>query len=300
MLPGAGKTEEMDPLSPGSHHPVSISADEELPYLQVFTPLLFTSTITAIQPEVETGQEPVLQRHAISVASSPPGLFVATIDMTVNTKTLSIAELVVPRLDPSAISELGPFLEEVLRGGGNSALTRNVGVVTWAMGEWVRKATRRARFWHAVTSELGNAEQLFQCAKAMRQKTRRKRDRGQYDEDGEEYTDGGPDKAHPSKADIVSLMGRTCLDLDLSGVAGNDDNEALIARIQWRVEFDWTGEARNKIGLLLRAPVRWHASDDKGSLAWLPDMFDKLLRDQKDPLEAVKTIVSLMIADGQP
>ncbi|KAI0401100.1 hypothetical protein F4802DRAFT_581876 [Xylaria palmicola] len=314
VLPGSKKESEEesdDPPPPTSHHPVPMTADEELPYLQVFTPLTFTSTITTIPQDAGEDQDPapLLQRHAISVASSPPGLFAAAIDMTVDTKTLSVAALAVPRLDPSAVSELGPFVERVLRGGGNSALTRNVGVVAWAMGEWVRLATRRARFWHAVERELGSgsgsAEGLVRCAKAMRRQntTRRKRGRGYQDDDEERdgETGAATDKsARPSKADVIALLGRTSLDLDLSGVAGGDDDEekALIARVQWLVEFDWTGEARSRIGLLLSAPAKWRASDEKGSLAGLPDMFDKLIQERNDPLEAVKIVVALIVGDG--
>lgn len=282
----AGEGEEKDLSPPVSHHPVPITAEEELPYLQVFTPLTFTSTVTTTtttttrqnNAQEEEGQEqeqepPLLQRHAISVSSSPRGLFFATIDMVVDTKTLSIARLAVPRLDPAALSELGPFLEKTLGGDGP---TRNVGVVAWAMGEWVRVATKRARFWYAVSRELGSTEKILRCAEAMRRGTKRKGrgrevDRG-GDDDGEDEEDGGRgrdgdaggrgDKA-PSKADVIALLGRTSLDIDLSGVAcdgdgggGDDDYESLVARIQWRIEFDWTGEARSKIGLLMSAPAK--------------------------------------------
>ncbi len=259
---GAEKTLETEAPPPTSHHPVPMTADEELPYLQVFTPLTFTSTIATVEAEAREDQEPLLQRHAISVASSPPGLFVATMDMTVDTKTLLVAELAVPRLDPSAIGELGPFVEKILRGGAgnNSALTRNVSVVAWAMGEWVRLATRRARFWHAVEHELGSVEGLVRCAKAMRQGMRRRpRGRPRGDESDDEDEDGSnrPSKTSPSKADVIARMGRTCLDLDLSSIAADDgDDGALAVRIQWHAEFDWTGEARSKIGLLLRAPAK--------------------------------------------
>ncbi len=46
--------------------------------------------------------------------------------------------------------------------------------------------------------------------------------------------------------------------------------------------------------------VTGHASDGKGSLAGLSDMFDKLLRDGRDPLEAVKIVVALVVGDGRP
>ena len=266
---------ETDPFPPVSHHPIPMTVDEELPYLQVFTPLTFTSTIATIEPEAREDQEqPLVQRHAISIASAPPGLFVATIDMTVDTKTLSVSELAVPRLDPSAVGELGPFINKITRTGHggtttNSALTRNVSVVSWAMGEWVRLATRRARFWHAVEHELGSAEGLVRCAQAMRKQGARKKPRGRparddEDEDEEGNPEGNKSKTQPSKADLVARMGRTHLDLDLSSVSGEDDDDddggTLAARIEWCIDFDWTGEARSKIGLLLSAPAKCECS----------------------------------------
>ncbi|KAI0877365.1 hypothetical protein GGS24DRAFT_487903 [Hypoxylon argillaceum] len=300
ILPGSeeAKKEDAELPPPASHHPVPMTAAEELPYLQVFTPLTFTSTVTTIQ-DPQDAQAPLLQRHAISVASSPPGLFMATIDMLVDTKTLAVAALSVPRLEPAAVAELGPFLETMRRGGENSALTRNVGVVAWAMGEWVRVATRRARFWYAVERELGRSARLLRCTEKMRKGARKKgRGRAVDDRDGEEASERGKP---PSKADVIALLGRTSLDLDLSAAAGGEDEEeALTARILWRVEFDWTGEARSKIALLMRAPARWHASDEKQSLAGLPAMFDKLVQEKNDPLEAVKIIAALVVGDGRP
>ncbi|KAI0969493.1 hypothetical protein F4678DRAFT_438851 [Xylaria arbuscula] len=297
-----------------SHHPIPMTAEEELPYLQAFTPLTFTSSMATMEPEAREDREPLLQRHAISVASSPPGLFLANIDMTVDTKTLAISDLGVPRLDPAAVTELGPFLEKILQGkGNNSALTRNVSVISWAMAEWVRFATRRACFWYGLEQELGSAEGIVQCAgRMMRASTKRKpRGRPRGEESGDEDDDNrlnheSDRKAHPSKADVLARMGRTSLDLDLSSVAGEGDDGdgddrnhgVLVARIQWRLEFDWTGEARSRIGLLLCAPAKWRASDDKGSLAGLSDMFDKLLRDGREPLEAVKIVVALVVGDG--
>ncbi|KAJ3563973.1 hypothetical protein NPX13_g8009 [Xylaria arbuscula] len=285
---------ETEPPPPVSHHPIPMTADEELPYLQVFTPLTFTSTIATVESEAQEDQErSLLQHHKISVASSPPGLFVASIDMTVDTKTLAISELVVPRLDPSAVGELGPFINKITHSGRadhttNSALTRNVSVVSWAMGEW---GTTR----HAPRTVLGTRK---------KPRGRHPRDDDNEDEDGEGGGEGHKSKARPSKADVVERMGRTHLDLNLSSVAGDDDDDddngsgRLAARIEWCVDFDWTGEARSKIGLLLSAPAKWHASDGKHSLTGLSDMFDKLLRDGRDPLEAVKIVVALVVGDG--
>ncbi|GAP91458.2 hypothetical protein SAMD00023353_6200390 [Rosellinia necatrix] len=336
--PGVDSAEETERAPPTSHHPVSMTAGEELPYLQVFTPLTFTSTVTTIQPDVGDDDDDdgrtattttTLQRHAISVASSPPGLFAAVVDMLVDARTLAVARLAVPRLDPAAVGELGPFLAGILDGNDNNndnvnskngdvgngqdsatptptpTPTRNVAVATWAMGEWVRLATRRARFWCALRRELGSRAAVARCAAEMRAARGRRKGRGrgggEDDEDDGDGDRGGKMRRPPPLADVVALMGRTSFDLDLSGADNDDDDDGegeLTARILWRIEFDWTGEARSKIALLLAAPAKWHASDGKGSLAGLPDMFDKLLRERKDPLEAVKIIVALVVGDG--
>ncbi|KAI1496290.1 hypothetical protein F5X99DRAFT_400836 [Biscogniauxia marginata] len=291
---------------PVSHHPIFMTAEEELPYLQVFTPLIFTSTIATAPRESREESGPLMQRHVISVSSAPPGLFAAKIHMTVNTKTFSIAELSVPRLDPSAVSELGPFVERIMQGGGNSALTRNISVMTWAMSEWVRLATRRARFWCEVERDLGTAEGLAECAQMMRKGMRRTgvgrppaRDDEDEDEDG---VGSGPgkaeaDKARFNKTELLPQLGRTSLDLELPGL--DDVGDFSTARIQWRIEFDWTGEAQSKIGLLLGAPAKWHGHDEKRSLTKIPEVFDKLIRESKDPMEALRTVVALVVGDGR-
>ncbi|KAI1323110.1 hypothetical protein F5Y16DRAFT_354027 [Xylariaceae sp. FL0255] len=327
-IPQPKSQESEDPLPPPvSHHPIHMTADEELPYLQVFTPLAFTSTITTIpREEAQEGGEdfentnanPLLQKHTISITSTPPGLFIAGIEMVVNTKTLSIADLTVPRLDPAAVNELGPYIERLLQDSGGSkcsALTRNISVITWAMGEWVRMATRRARFWHSVEREMGTAEDLLACAKSMRQasSSRRKRWRGRPGrraaaEDSDEESDAGSKKkrSQPSKAELLALMGRSHFDLDLTGAViggdgggGDGDDGQLTARIQWSIEFDWTGEASSKIGFLLGAPVQWRADDKQERLAGISKMFSELLRESKDPMEALRTVVALVVGDEE-
>ncbi|KAI0601223.1 hypothetical protein F4775DRAFT_543300 [Biscogniauxia sp. FL1348] len=311
-----------DSPPPISHYPIPMAAEEELPYLQVFTPLTFTSTVTTApregQEEEPADRLPLMQRHLISVASSaPPGLFSAKIDMTVSTKTFAIASLSVPRLDPAAVTELGPFVEKITRqngGGGNSALVRNVSIMTWAMAEWVRLATRRARFWCAVERDLGTPAGVTACAKAMRKGNggavrkrgpgRRPVDDGE-NEDEDEDEDGGREKEKEkeprfSRAELLPQLGRTSLDLELSGVeAGGSVDDVPTARVQWRIEFDWTGEARSKIGLLVGAPAKWHGHDEKKSLAGIPEVFDKLVRESKDPMEALRTVVALVVGDGR-
>lgn len=277
-----------------------MTAEEELPYLQVFTPLSFTSAMSIIPRDDLANPGPILQKHVISASSTPPGLFAARIEMIVNTKSLSVAELRVPRLESSAVSELGPFVEKIIQGVSTSALTRNVSVMTWAMSEWVRIAIRRARFWCAIERDLGNSESLVKCARRMRKGTKKRgpgrRALTEDSDDDENQMQTRADKTGFTKADILPHLGRTCLDLKLSGI--DDTEEAPSLRIQWRIEFDWTGEAQSKIGLLLGAPAKWHGHDTRGSLTSIPSIFDKLIQENRDPMEALRTVVTLLVGEG--
>ncbi|KAI1341233.1 hypothetical protein F5Y15DRAFT_377421 [Xylariaceae sp. FL0016] len=285
-----------------SHHPISMTAEEELPYLQVFSPLTFTSTISTLPREDTDNPGPLMQKHVISISSEPPDLFAAKLHMTVNTKKLAIAGLSVPNLDSCASSELGPFIEKIIQGTWNKALTQNVSVVTWAMSEWVRLSTKRARFWCEVERDLGTEGGLVACAKAMRRGTKRRRPgrrpamaESEEEDDDDDDIQPGKDEADKnfSKAKLLPQLGRTHLDLDMT--TSGLEKKALVARIQWKIEFDWTGEAQSKIGLLLSAPAKWHHFDEKRSLRTIPDMFDKLIQENKDPMESLRTVVALVV-----
>ncbi|KAI5856674.1 hypothetical protein GGS23DRAFT_394578 [Durotheca rogersii] len=306
LLPPQKESAHETEKPPTSHHPVPMTAEEELPYLQVFTPLAFASTMSILpRDDTADGPGPLLQRHAIAIASTPPGLFVARVEMTVNTKSLAIVDLRVPHLDPAAVNELGPLAERIIRGAGSSALARNIGVLTWAMGEWLRVAVRRARFWHAVQKDLGGSEGLARCAREMREVlkkgvTRTRPPRDEEDEDNSE-NEGGAEPGNPqiplTKADLLPYMGKTDLDLELADADGAE--EAPSIRIRWRIEFDWTGEAQSKMGLLVSAPTKWHGHDTRSSLGNIPDVFDKLVKDNKDPMMALRTVVALLVGEGR-
>ncbi len=44
--------------------------------------------------------------------------------------------------------------------------------------------------------------------------------------------------------------------------------------------------------------VLGHMTDDRGSLARLPALFDKLIEDEMDPARAVKVVVALLAGDA--
>lgn len=257
------KEEETEP-PPISHHPIPMSAAEELPYLQVFTPLTFTSKSTTISAPSDHG-EPMLKKLSIRVASAtPPGLFVAGMEMIVNTRTLAVSSLAVPKLDPAAVRELQPFIDSITsrKATPHSALTRNVSVFAWAMGEWYRVALKRAKVWHALGKQLGPEAKdgLPEVVKTMRtRKKRKRRARGDADDDGgslesADSAGGSLDRMLLSKADLLPHMGRSTMDLDVPYLAEEGTGTGSQLRVSWGIEFDWTGEARSKLGVEVGVP----------------------------------------------
>ncbi|KAK2599501.1 hypothetical protein N8I77_011252 [Diaporthe amygdali] len=308
FLPTPIPQEKEKPEPPSiSHHPIPMSAADELPYLQVFTPLTFTSKSTTISTPSDQG-EPMLKKLIIRVGSAtPPGLFVARIDMTVNTRTLAVSSLAVPRLDPAAVSELQPFINSITRKAPqHSALTRNISMLAWAMSEWYRVALKRAKVWHALEKQLGPEAKdgLLEVVRAMRTKKRRKRRaRGETGDVGGSFESANSagsslEGMMLSKTNLLPHMGRATMDLSVPCLAEESASAASELRVSWGIEFDWTGEARSKLGVEVGVPGKWQASDNRKSIAGIPMLFDRLVQGGEDPLTAVKTVVALLA--GEP
>ncbi|KAL2126177.1 hypothetical protein VTI74DRAFT_1549 [Chaetomium olivicolor] len=292
-----------------------MSTSEALPYLQLLTPLTFTSHVAPLPSN--DPDAPLLQQHTITAFStSPRGLFSARLEMTVNTKTMAIADLSVPKLDPAAEAELRPFIDRIVGKGDcgddgravlpSSGLYHNVSVLTWAMGEWLSVAVRRARAWWALEREVGEKEGLRALVRRLRagkqgsgkrRGARQRRDSDEDESEGEEEEEGQErEEGKCGKADLLRFMGRTCIDLEVPVL---DDAEGKVSglRVQWRIVFDWTGEARSEVGVLIGLPGKWHKHDERGQLSGLPKLFDELVQGGEDPLDAVRTIVCLMAGE---
>ncbi|KAK0707656.1 hypothetical protein B0H67DRAFT_602941 [Lasiosphaeris hirsuta] len=285
------------PAPPISHHPTPMTAEDALPYLQVFTPLTFTSTITPVTDP--SNPSILLQKHAITATSTAPrGLFAARLEMTVNTRTMAVVELAVPKLDPAAAGELIPFVDRVVSktSGSSSGVTNNVGVLTWAMGEWLRVATQRARVWCVLEREVQEKEALRGLVGRMRSQRKRRRRRAGRDEEEEESEDEEAleDGAKYGAAELLPFMGRTSMDFEVPFLGGE---ESSTLRVQWRVRFDWTGEGRSGIGVLVGVPGKWHKCDERGRLSGIPKLFDELIQGGAEPLTAVRTVVSLLAGE---
>ncbi|CAK7270366.1 hypothetical protein SEPCBS119000_004052 [Sporothrix epigloea] len=294
--------------APVSHHPIEMSAAEELPFLQVFTPLAFRSDIVILpEPDTDALESGALQKHIITASSTtPPGVFLARIEMTVHSRSLRITDLAVPRIEPpAAAAELGPLIDCVTREhNGSSALTRNITILTWAMGEWVRVAVRRAKFWSVLARRLRDKQSadteegawgvsgLVKDIRRLRTKQRKKKrpteNTTESDDDSGDET-GNTCTVSVSQVEMLEHLGRTAMDIAVTAVSS--------IRVEWTIQFDWTGEAKSRMALLVGVPGKWRKADKRGRLARLPKLFDQLVQDSGDPMVAVQTVVALLVGD---
>ncbi|KAI1015738.1 hypothetical protein LB503_009898 [Fusarium chuoi] len=262
-----------------SHHPVAMTATEELPYLQLFTPFSMTSN-TSILPEADG--EPLRQHYSITLRSREiPGIFTAKIEMT-----LTVLDLGVTALEPAAKSELGPFVRKICTGDCNRSMQRNIGILLWAMGEWLRVAIDRAGFWCQLEQSLGSKDGVLEAASRMR----RRRDSGE-DSDEDEPTQVESVK----KVDLIRYLGQQ--HFDISVPYGDAEESGATVRLGWKTEFDWTGEAQTRLSVLVGAPGKWHQTDERGSLAKIPKLFEELVHGHEEPETAVRTIVALIAGE---
>ncbi|KAH7323613.1 hypothetical protein BKA65DRAFT_598194 [Rhexocercosporidium sp. MPI-PUGE-AT-0058] len=269
-----------------SHLPIALS--DPLPYLQAFSPLTYSSTITLLPSEAVSSdsslldEQPVLQRHVIT-ASHPSGLFTTRLSMTVDTSAHTIAALDILRLDMNAEKELGTFIRA--RARSEHPLGKDITVVCWAMSRWIEVSIQRAQFWCAVEHDFGTPQDR---AKTMQKKRKRKR-QGLVDDEASTSNGKGlnenEEKHVWTRRQLLPQIGRTSLELA---------NEHVELRFEWRITFDWTGEVETNISASARLPRTWQQVDDRGSLAKVPETFDKLVK-ERGHLDAVRATVGLFM-----
>lgn len=217
-----------------SHLPIAL--DDPLPYLEAFSPLNYTSTIVLLPSDQSSSastsgeSQPTLQKHNIH-ATHQTGLFAARLTMTVNTSNLSITFLSIPALDTNAEKELGPFIRDRAAGTGN-----DISVVCWAMGRWVEVSIKRAAFFCTVGNEFGTAEARVKSRSRSR---KRKRHHGvEEDGDGDVEEEDELKGRKWTRRQLLPHMGRTSMEIV---------NEEVELRIEWKIGFDWTGEAESAV-----------------------------------------------------
>lgn len=291
FLPFAGRRRRPEaPVSEKalpSHLPIALN--DPLPYLQAFSPLTYSSTVTLLPSEAVSRdsslleEQPIPQRHVIT-ASHPSGLFTTRISMTVDTSACTIAALDILRLDMNAEKELGTFIRSRCR--SDHPLGKDITVVCWAMSRWIEVSIKRARFWCIVENDFGTPQAR---AKSMQKKRKRKLQASGQDDESSAALDKESDEAEEkqtwTRRQLLPQIGRTGLELA---------NEYVELRFEWKISFDWTGEVESAISASARLPRTWQQVDDRNSLAKVPETFDKLVK-ERGPLSAVRATIGLFM-----
>jgi hypothetical protein len=233
-----------------------VKLENPLPFLQLFTPLTFSSIITVLPPtpsadDSDKGLADIVQSHAIS-ASHPAGLFYALVNLTVNATTLSVTALDIESLDPSAEPELGAWVRS--RASDKSVLGRDVNAVFFAMGQWVEEAITRAQFWCRVDEALGTREARAKIVQRVQRLSKRVYKRRKVDSDPtpeeleeeearREEAEAGERKWKASE--LLPRMRRRSWVVDCGGAE---------VEVRWRIGFDWTGEVEREVECEVRVP----------------------------------------------
>ncbi|RDA88171.1 hypothetical protein CP532_6803 [Ophiocordyceps camponoti-leonardi (nom. inval.)] len=289
---------ELDTIK--SHHPVSMTAEEELPYLELFTPFSVESSV-AVLP-TKPGR-PLRQRRMVTLRSRDvPGLFTAKVEMTVNAMSLSITDLAVTSLEPSARFELKPFADKICSGDCNRTMQRNVGILSWAMAEWYRVAKQRSLFWLRLERSLGSPDKALKAATEMResrrQRRRRQQQQQQHNEDEAEAEASVKTEDRCAMADLMRYLGQQAFEIRVPAGRGSDGDECSL-RLEWKISFDWTGEARSKVTTLIGVPGKWREADGRGVLGKVPKLFEDLVDGGQDGEEAVRTMTALLAGHAE-
>ncbi|KAF4122181.1 hypothetical protein GMORB2_7774 [Geosmithia morbida] len=278
-----------------SHHPVIMTAEEELPFLQLFTPFDITPSLTTLP---RARDQPLRQLFSIQLRSRHcPGLFSARVDVVVDAIKMSIQKLDVAALEPAARPELAAFLDRICNGTDcNRSMQRNVGIVAWAMAEWLRVAERRARFWAQLRQDTRSTKRLLDLGRTVRARrpAKRTRDGDSVDREGSnaaESSSTGP----VSRQDLLHFMDHQSFDLEIPAAHGQADPSSL--RLTWTITFDWTGEAQSKVAVMVGVPGKWHRADTRGAFGRLPSLFENLVEGGEEPSVAVRKVIALLVGE---
>ncbi|KAI9673473.1 MAG: hypothetical protein M1817_002935 [Caeruleum heppii] len=214
---------------PPSHHP--LAQKDPLPYLRVFTPLTFDSTLAVLEKPIVSGKEsqrPYLEQ-TITV-SSPSALFRARLSLIIDTDAVAAQSVKLVQLSNWSEAELGTWLRGKVE--RDAVAGRDVSSLCWAMARYWELAEQRTRFWNRCKKEY--SELL-------------KHDRVSFGEDDNLDPILGP-----------SSLGHGA-DLGRSELVFQQRGRALL--VAWQIVFDWTGEAQSRVTAQVSVPPSCKLSD---------------------------------------
>ncbi|KZM27055.1 hypothetical protein ST47_g1834 [Ascochyta rabiei] len=239
-----------------SHRPLDVS--DFLPYLEMFTSFKFSTQLGLPRGKVFPTSTRVHQKHTIEI-SGPQKLLTAQLAVNIDCLSNEVIDMHILRLPSWAERELGNFMR-------TKAKEKDLGNACWAIDSFWNIATKRANYWH-------------RCEEAFARLV-----------PGHLVTDKKHTLATNTKSSVLSRK-------DLSRHLGRDmfvlQDEHVLLKINWRITFDWTGEAESSVDMECAVPTVWQEADASEAFRKIPETFSALLR-TKGAFAATRIMVALL------
>lgn len=205
-----------------SHRPLDL--EDPLPYLQMFTNFTIQTHLDLPDSKPAATSDRIHQKHTITM-TGPQQLLTASLILTIDVPTTTIADLQITHLSPWAERDLGAFMRE-------KALEQNLSNACWAVESYWDIARKRAEHWHRCETAFAHLLP------------------GRAREDAENVTpqhrqSSSGAKITTRRRDLKRLLGRDVLVLQ---------DRHVVLQLDWKIGFDWTGEANSTVGVRAAVP----------------------------------------------
>lgn len=241
-----------------SHRPIELA--DPMPYLEMFTSLKFTTRLSLPRGKISPSSRRVHRKHTIDIVG-PQRLLVVQISIIIDALANEIIDMQILNLSPWAERELGAFLRKRAR-------QKDLGNACWAIGSYWTIAQKRAQHWQRCETTFPHLldDQSNDNRENVRPRTQ-------------------PD-AKISRRDLNKHLGRDSLLLQ---------DKHVLLKCNWRIGFDWTGEADSELDVMPAFPSVWTEEDTESKLSKVPETFASLLQ-SKGVYEATRIMTSLLFA----
>ena len=226
----------------------------------MFTSLKFSTRLDLPPGKILPSLKRVHQKHTVDIVG-PQKLLAVQVSVVIDVLATEVADMQIVRLPSWAERELGTFLRD-------QAEQKDFGNACWAIDSYWAVAQKRAQHWAACQAAFAHLIT------------------GRTNEDTENPPPQTKTAQTTSRKDLSRHLGRDTLVLQ---------DKHVLLKLNWRVSFDWTGEAESDVTVEYAVPAAWQEADAAGNLKKVPETFAALLRD-KGAYEATRIMVALLFA----
>ncbi|KAF2133372.1 hypothetical protein P153DRAFT_308130 [Dothidotthia symphoricarpi CBS 119687] len=239
-----------------SHRPIELA--DPLPYLEMFTSFKFSTQLSLPRGKVFPSSNRVHQKHTIDIVG-PQKLLTVQLSIIIDAMANEIIDMQILHLSSWAERELGTFLRQ-------KAKEKDLGNACWAIDSYWEIATKRAQYWHKCEASFSHLIA------------------GHTDEDTENTRPQVKANQTISRKDLNRHLGRDTLVLQ---------DKHVLLKINWRISFDWTGEAESEVSVEPAFPRVWSEGDAANAFKKIPETFISLLQ-TRGAYEATRVMTALL------